>query len=100
MSSTFATTRSPAPIANRVSVAAGVRDTIRRGSAAIVTAVPSSSVMVTGNAGAGVGLGVAAGGGVGVVASVGAGDGDAAAPQAPRTRVKVRMSAAPRARNR
>ena len=54
MSSTLATTRLPAPIANSVSVAAGVSETIRCGSAGIATCVPSSSVTVTGKAGAGV----------------------------------------------
>src|SRR5215207_7663861 len=48
MSSTLPTTRSPAPRANRISVSAGVRDTIRCGSAGSVTAVPSSSVSVNG----------------------------------------------------
>src|SRR4051794_31685200 len=43
------TTRSPTPSANRVSVAAGVSETIFFGSAGIVTEVPSSSVRVSGN---------------------------------------------------
>src|SRR5512143_4108404 len=52
MSCTFPTTRDPAPIANRVSVVAGVSDTIRWGSPLIVTGVPSSSVSVSGKDGA------------------------------------------------
>ena len=56
-SSTLPTTRSPAPIVNRISVVAGVSETIFWGSAAIVTSVPSSSVRVTGKLGAGVGDG-------------------------------------------
>ena len=42
--SSVATTRSPAPSANRISVVAGVSETIFWGAAGIVTAVPSSSV--------------------------------------------------------
>src|SRR3954467_5216114 len=56
------TTRSPTPSANRVSVAAGVSETIFLGSAGIVTEVPSSSVRVSGNRatdGAGVAVGEA-----------------------------------------
>src|SRR5262245_61207743 len=52
MSSTLPTTRSPAPSANRISVSAGVRDTIFCGSAGRVSSVPSSSVRVIGNAAA------------------------------------------------
>ena len=52
----------PAPTAKRISVVAGVSETIRSGRAGIVTAVPSSSVRVSGNAGAGVGAGVGGGG--------------------------------------
>src|SRR6185369_4179452 len=75
----------------------GVRDTILVGSAGRVTAVPSSSVRVAGNAGAGVGLGVGAGVVVGVGAAVGTaasgeavGAGEAAPPaQAARTRTRA-----------
>src|SRR6185369_1240674 len=63
-SSTLPTTREPTPSANRVSVVAGVSETIFRGSDWIVTAVPSSSVTVTGKAGAGVASGVGVGAGV------------------------------------
>ena len=63
MSSTFATTRSPAPIVNRISVVAGVSETIFWGSAAMVTSVPSSSVRVTGKAAPDVGDGAALTGG-------------------------------------
>src|SRR3989304_4428395 len=63
MSSTLATTRSAAPRAKRVSVAAGVSETMCWGSAGISTAVPSSSVIVTGNVGAGGGGAGGAGGG-------------------------------------
>ena len=76
MSSTLPTTRFPAPIANSVSVAAGVSETILCGSDGIRTCVPSSSVTVTGKAGAGVGGGAGAvavsAGTVEVVASGGA----------------------------
>src|SRR3990170_8923450 len=74
MSSTLATTRSATPRAKRVSVAAGVSETMRWGSAGISTAVPSSSVIVTGNVGAGVAVAagttedVAPGGTVGTIA--------------------------------
>src|SRR6185312_12626615 len=63
-SSTLPTTREPTPSANRVSVVAGVSETIFWGSDWIVTAVPSSSVTVTGKAGAGVASGVGVGAGV------------------------------------
>ena len=46
--SSVATIRSPAPRSNRISVVAGVSETIFCGAAASVTAVPSSSVSVTG----------------------------------------------------
>src|SRR5437773_8414456 len=71
-SSTLPTTREPTPRAKSVSVVAGVIDTIFVGSATMVTDVPSSSVVVTGNAGgggavgAGVGVGGANGGAVAV----------------------------------
>src|SRR5215212_552486 len=52
-SSTLPTTRSPAPIAKRTSVSAGVSDTILSGSPASVTTVPSSSVREIGNDGLG-----------------------------------------------
>jgi hypothetical protein len=61
-----ATTRGPAPTAKRVSVTAGVRETIFFGSAASVTVPPSSSVSVSGNDGAEVGVGVGATVGIGV----------------------------------
>src|SRR5262245_17155549 len=81
MSSTLPTTRSPAPSANRISVSAGVRETIRCGSAGRVTEVPSSSVRVTGNAAAAV---AGADGAAEVLALGKAGawlvDGDPAAP--------------------
>ena len=54
---------------------AGVSETIRSGRAGIVTAVPSSSVRVRGNAAAGVGAGVGAGAAAGVGAGVGSGRG-------------------------
>src|SRR5690349_14925759 len=63
-SSTLPTTRDPTPSANSVSVVAGGSDTIFCGSAAIVTAVPSSAVAVTGKAGGAVGSGVGVGAGV------------------------------------
>jgi hypothetical protein len=50
---TLPTTRSPAPMANRTSVSAGVSETILSGSAASLTIVPSSSVRLTGKAGPG-----------------------------------------------
>src|SRR5215213_8734145 len=49
MSSTLPTTRSPAPILNRISVVAGVRLTTFSGGLGSSTAVPSSSVSVSGN---------------------------------------------------
>src|SRR4051794_7464712 len=51
-SSTLATILSPSPSENRISVVAGVSDTIFCGSALISTDVPSSSVTVSGYAGA------------------------------------------------
>ena len=54
-SSTLPTIRSPTPSANRVSVAAGVRDTIFVGSAGMVAEPSSSSVSSTGKRGASVG---------------------------------------------
>jgi hypothetical protein len=66
MSSTLPTTRSPAPIAYRISVSAGVRDTIFCGSAASSSVVPSSSVRLTGNAGPGDAAAAADGGTVAV----------------------------------
>ena len=61
-------------MANRVSVAAGVSETIFCGSASSVTAVPSSSVRSTGKAGTGVGLAVGTGVAVGAAVGVGVGD--------------------------
>ena len=78
--SSVATTRSPAPSWNRISVVAGVRDTIFFGSAASSTDVPTSSVIVTGKAGVGLGLGDAAASlaaAEGLGATDGAGDDDA-----------------------
>src|SRR5512141_199619 len=100
MSSTLATTRSPAPMAKSVSVAAGVRDTILAGLAAIRTSVPSSSVIVTGKAGAGVAAGAAVGATVGVAAGVGTGVGEEAPAQAETRTARISRRDAPRARNR
>src|SRR5215204_2853703 len=69
------------------------------GSAAISTAVPSSSVRVTGNAAAGEGLGSVLGGGDGVMA--GADDGAAAGvEQAANMTIRARDMATPRGRER
>ena len=59
----MATRRSPAPIANRISVAAGENEMMRSGTAAISTAVPDESVIVSGKAftGRGAAVVVAAG---------------------------------------
>jgi hypothetical protein len=48
MSSTFPTTLSPAPMAKRISVSAGVNETTFAGSAGSVTATPSSPARVIG----------------------------------------------------
>src|SRR4029079_18714881 len=85
---TLPTTREPTPSANRVSVTAGVSETIFWGSAAMVTAVPSSSVIVTGKAGGAVGARVAVGAGVRTGAAVpepGAQPGEPGPPAQPRT---------------
>jgi len=66
-----ATTRSPAPTANNVSVTAGVSETIFWGADASVMAVPSSSVTVTGKAGVADGLALGVGATVAVGAAVG-----------------------------
>jgi hypothetical protein len=89
------TIRSRAPSANRVSVVAGVSETIFSGCFAIVTLVPSSSVRVSGNATAaadglagsdGTGVPVAAGA-IELVAPAGIeGAGVVPAEQAVRTR--------------
>ncbi len=101
-SSTLATTRSPAPSLKRISVAAGVRDTILVGSAASATEVPSSSVRVAGKAGAGVAVGSGVGAAVGAgVAEATASDGPALAAwlepepelvQAPTTTARARST--------
>ena len=83
----MATTRSPAPTANSVSVTAGVSETIFWGVGASVMAVPSSSVTVTGKAGAGDGLAVGVGATWRSAAAVGTtpaalGDGDEVAAPA------------------
>src|SRR3954447_22585653 len=91
-SSTFATIRSPSPRENRISVVAGVSDTILCGSALISTDVPSSSVTVSGNAAAADGDAVAVAAGtvepvaVGVVVGGAAGD-----AQPPTTRASAAM---------
>src|SRR5690349_6744726 len=98
-SSTFPTTRDPTPSANSVSVVAGVSDTIFRGSDGIVTAVPSSSVMVTGNAGGAVGSGVGVGAGVvnGAAVPVPGVQGGTAPPPQPTTRNRKARSVTKRA---
>ena len=83
---------------------AGVRDTIRRGSLASSTVVPSSSVRVTGKAATGVvvwvGLGLVAGAVEGLGGEVFALGTVAAAEQAPRpTRARARSRATRRRRS-
>jgi hypothetical protein len=90
------TTREPTPRANRVSVVAGVSETIFCGSAVIVTAVPSSSVTVTGKAGGALSSGVAVGAGVRNGAGVpdpGVQSGEPGPPLQPRTTNRTAMSA-------
>src|SRR5579862_732038 len=95
MSSTLPTTLGPAPIAYRISVAAGVSETIFFGWALIVTAVPSSSVMAAGNAGAvGLGLGASVTAAVETgVAGAAVGLGEAPAPVQPAANRSARSIA-------
>src|SRR5207302_9206228 len=99
-SSTYATTRGPAPIEYRISVAAGVRETIFAGSAAISTTVLSSSVTVVGKA-TGVGVGAVVGATVARdVAGAALGASVAAAEAQPATRKTVTRIADAAARGR
>src|SRR5436190_7491229 len=66
MSWTLPTTRSPAPMAYRISVSAGVREAIFFGAAASWTVVPSSPVSLAGKAGLGEDTAAADGGTVAV----------------------------------
>src|SRR6187397_804338 len=91
-----ATTLSPAPSANRISVVAGVSETIFWGVALIVTAVPSSSVRDAGKAGATDGLGVASGVGLATAAALG----DVEVVAAPEHAARIRTTAATRAGSR